>query len=54
MDRDHEIKARAEEARREAEKTSSDWEHERWLRIMQGWLYSAGGHDTIKTLSGID
>ena len=38
MDRDEEIKARAEEARREADKTPSGFERERWLAIMRGWL----------------
>jgi hypothetical protein len=38
MDREDEIRARAEEARCEADKTPSGFERERWLAIMRGWL----------------
>ena len=38
MDRDDEYRARAEEARREAENSISELDRERWLAIMRGWL----------------
>jgi hypothetical protein len=38
MDRDAEYRAKAEEARREADRSSSEVERSAWLRIEEGFL----------------
>jgi hypothetical protein len=38
MNRDDEYRARAEEAQKEADRSISELERTRWLRIAQDWL----------------
>jgi hypothetical protein len=38
MDREKEYKARAEEAQREADRSTNEMERQRWLAIVRGWL----------------
>jgi hypothetical protein len=38
MDREKEYKARADEAQREADRSTNELERQRWLGIVRGWL----------------
>jgi hypothetical protein len=38
MSRDEEYRAKAEEAQREADRSTNEVQRAAWLRIVQGWL----------------
>jgi hypothetical protein len=38
MDRDDEYRARAEQAQKEADRSTNELDRARWLRIVRGWL----------------
>lgn len=38
MDRDDDYRARAEEAQKEADRSTNELDRGRWLRIVEGWL----------------
>jgi hypothetical protein len=38
MDRDDEYRAKAEEAQRQADRSTSEVDRAAWLRVVQGWL----------------
>jgi hypothetical protein len=38
MNRDDEYRARAEEARKEADRSTNELDRARWLHIVEGWV----------------